>query len=239
MLTFTRAGTLGTTYVDGAAENTYTAGFNFSSTDRWSIAQEWDGGTPTDFLTGTIDEVVLWDRALTTDEIGILYNGGQGNPPTAGAYVKITESGGNTIVEEAGATDSYAIVLYSEPTADVQITATPVDEQIDLGNGPGVAITLDFLTGNWNIAQTIIVTANDDDVYEGKMPHTTTITHTAVSGDEDYNGLNIKSVKVDIIDNELTCGDWGYLATDLNRDCYVNLLDFALFASAWLESIQN
>jgi hypothetical protein len=31
------------------------------------------------------------------------------------------------------------------------------------------------------------------------------------------------------------CGDWGYKTGDLNRDCMVDLKDFALFAADWLE----
>ncbi len=31
------------------------------------------------------------------------------------------------------------------------------------------------------------------------------------------------------------CGDWGYHPMDFNRDCYVNMLDFAVFAGGWLE----
>jgi hypothetical protein len=75
MLTFTRAGSLGTTYVDGVAENTYTANFNFSATDRWSIAQEWDTDSPSDFLTGTVDDVRFYDRAISDAQVSGLFNG--------------------------------------------------------------------------------------------------------------------------------------------------------------------
>ena len=30
------------------------------------------------------------------------------------------------------------------------------------------------------------------------------------------------------------CGDWGYSEMDFNRDCYVNLADFAVFCDNWL-----
>ncbi|MFH1615001.1 MAG: hypothetical protein ABIG61_07945 [Planctomycetota bacterium] len=33
----------------------------------------------------------------------------------------------------------------------------------------------------------------------------------------------------------LECGDWGYSEVDINRDCYVNLADLAIFVSKWLE----
>ncbi|KPL25159.1 MAG: hypothetical protein AMJ75_01785 [Phycisphaerae bacterium SM1_79] len=225
-------------YVDGVHRSSasHTSTVTLDPGDRWSIAQEWDGSTPSDFFTGTVDEVAMWDRALTAGETAYLYNDGKGNPPTKGPYVEVSESGGDTVVEEGGATDSYEIVLRSQPTADVEITAAPSDGEIDLGSGPGAAVTVGFLGSDWNVAQTISVTAHDDSVYEGKSPHTSTIHHTAISGDENYDGITISSVKVDVIDNELNCGDWGYLQTDLNRDCYVNLADFAIFAEQWLES---
>ncbi len=31
------------------------------------------------------------------------------------------------------------------------------------------------------------------------------------------------------------CGDWGYATADVNKDCYVNIRDFALMASQWLD----
>jgi hypothetical protein len=235
MLTYIRKGPTGYTYVDGAQENTHTANFNFSPTDRWSIAQEWDGDNPSDFLAGTVDEVAIWDRALTAEEVAFLYNNGKGIPPTEGAYVQITASGGEIPVTEGGAAGHYEVVLRSEPAADVEITATPGDEQIDLGHGPGLPAILIFSPSNWNAPQTVEVTAVDDNVYEGKSPHTTVITHSAVSTDENYDGIAIASVEVSVIDNELTCGDWGYLPGDLNRDCYVDLLDFAILAQQWLE----
>jgi hypothetical protein len=225
-------------YVDGVHRSSasYTSTIRLDTGDRWSIAQEWDGGNPSDFLTGTVDEVAMWNRALTSEEIAHLYNDGNGNLPTEGPYVEIAESGGDTVVEENGATDDYSVALKSEPAAAVQITAMPGDGQIDLGGGPGVPVILNFTTADWDVSQTVSITASDDNVYEGKSPHTTTITHTAVSEDENYDGVTISPVEVDVIDNEQTCGDWGYLPTDLNRDCYVNLIDFAIFAEQWLET---
>jgi hypothetical protein len=234
MLTYVRSGSTGYIYVDAVQKNTHTANFSLSTNDRWSIAQEWDGTTPTDFLIGTVDEPAVWSRALTTGEIAYLYNNGQGNTPLSEVGVTITESGGNTVVKEGGATDSYQVVLDNAPTATVQITATPGDSEIDIGSGAGVAVILTFTTGNWSTPQTITVTAVDDDIYEGKTPHTTTITHTAQGGN--YTGISIRSVYVSVEDNEQICGDWGYFQSDLNRDCYVDLLDFAIFAGMWLTS---
>jgi hypothetical protein len=153
-----------------------------------------------------------------------------------GASVRITETGSDTSVTEGGSPDSYTLSLNYEPSADVTITATPGDSQIDLGNGPGVAVDFIFTAGaggNWESPKIVSVVAFDDDVYEGKTSHETTITHVAVGGE--YQDIGISPVTVEVIDDEETCGDWGYLKTDLNKDCVVNLLDFAIFASYWLD----
>ncbi|MBN2375378.1 MAG: LamG domain-containing protein [Sedimentisphaerales bacterium] len=189
------------------------------------------------FINGiTLDEVAIWDRAITTDEIAWLYNSGSGNS-IIGRYVIITETGDGPEVTEGGSTDSYEIVLGEVPTHNVEITATPIDAQIDIGNGAGAAKTLTFTSVNWDTAQTITITAVDDEILERQDdPHTTIITHTSYSEDEDFNGLNIVSVEVLVHDNELTCGDWGYLQVDINEDCFVNLRDYAMFALEWLKT---
>jgi len=177
--------------------------------------------------------LAMWNRPLTGAEIASMGNAYTVIVPEH--CVEITESGGNTAVKEGGAVDSYEVVLSSKPAADVEIIAAPGDGQIDLGEGPGLPVVLKFNTSNWNIPKTVTVVAADDNVYEGKSPHTTTVEHTAISTDGNYNGIDVASVAVSVTDNELTCGDWGYLRSDLNRDCYVDLLDFAIFAQQWLQ----
>ena len=139
-------------------------------------------------------------------------------------------------VVEGGASDSYTMVLGNEPNSDVEVTATPSDAEIDLGGGAGAAVTLTFTLVNWETPQTITVNAVDDDVYEGKLPHMSKIYHYATSGDEDFNERNYSTVDVSVVDNEETCGDWGYMQSDMNKDCIVDLYDFARFALLWLET---
>ncbi|MCP4608450.1 MAG: LamG domain-containing protein [Planctomycetes bacterium] len=75
MLTYVRSGSTGYIYVDGVQENTHPADYSFSPTDRWSIAMEWDSGTPSDFLAGIVDDVRIYDKALTADEVQQLMRG--------------------------------------------------------------------------------------------------------------------------------------------------------------------
>lgn len=40
---------------------------------------------------------------------------------------------------------------------------------------------------------------------------------------------------VAIPDPVLVCGDWGYQAMDFDKNCYVDLVDFAAFAADWMK----
>ncbi|MBE9257518.1 putative Ig domain-containing protein [Dolichospermum sp. LEGE 00246] len=114
------------------------------------------------------------------------------SPSTPG--VTITQSNGSTNVTEGGATDSYTVVLRTQPTADVTINLA-IGNQITTNK-----TTLTFTTSNWNLPQTITVTAVDDKITEGTQ--TNTITHTTSSSDSNYNSLTIPTVNVGIQDND-------------------------------------
>jgi len=112
--------------------------------------------------------------------------------PTAG--VTITESSGSTNVTEGGPTDTYTVVLNTAPTANVTININP-GTQVTVSPS-----TLTFTSSNWNVPQTVTVTAVDDAVLEGN--HTGTITHTAASTDTNYNAISIASITANITDND-------------------------------------
>jgi len=83
-LVFTHDGTTdtGKMYVDGEIQeitkdgsvigNSFTDYLEFSSTDLWSIGQEWDTDQ-SDFYSGWIDEVKIFDRVLGSEEINKIY----------------------------------------------------------------------------------------------------------------------------------------------------------------------
>ncbi|MHC4568543.1 MAG: LamG-like jellyroll fold domain-containing protein [Planctomycetota bacterium] len=72
-LAYTRIGDIGSLYVDGVLEGTHTANFNYSADDLWSIGQEWDAGpTASNFLTGSVDDVRIYDAGLSYAEIAAL-----------------------------------------------------------------------------------------------------------------------------------------------------------------------
>lgn len=115
-----------------------------------------------------------------------------GVPPISS--IILTQSDTSTTVAESGATDTYTLALGTQPTADVVITiiGTP---QVTVSPA-----TLTFTPENWDIAQTVTVSAVDDSDIEGA--HTAVVTHSVVSADVGYNGIAVADVTVTITDND-------------------------------------
>ncbi|QJD78872.1 putative Ig domain-containing protein [Spirosoma rhododendri] len=124
--------------------------------------------------------------------------GDLGNP---GGYfvplnrVLVRESGGTTTVTEGGPTDTYTVALNSQPSSDVTVTINPGSQ---LTVNP---TTLTFTSANYSTAQTVTVTAIDDNVYQG-APRSVTITQNVTSSDAAYNGIAVNPVSVTITDND-------------------------------------
>jgi len=69
LLTYVRDGATGYIYVDGTLRTTYSTSFSLSNITRWSIGQEWDDSTPSDFYNGLVDDVRVYSKPLTADEV--------------------------------------------------------------------------------------------------------------------------------------------------------------------------
>jgi Subtilase family/Calx-beta domain/SdrD B-like domain/Domain of unknown function (DUF4114)/Bacterial cadherin-like domain len=113
-------------------------------------------------------------------------------PPTPG--ITLAQTNGNTSVTEGGNTDTYTLILKTQPTADVIINLA-VGTQITTDK-----TTLTFTSTNWNTAQTVTVTAVDDTTTEGIQ--TANITQTITSTDTNYSVLTIPNIAVNINDND-------------------------------------
>jgi hypothetical protein len=99
-------------------------------------------------------------------------------------------------VSESGSSDTYTVALDSEPTADVTISISSSDE----GEATVSPDTLTFTASDWDTAQTVTVTGQDDDVDDGDQ--TVTITHQASSADSAYNTLPAQEVTVTVADDD-------------------------------------
>jgi hypothetical protein len=110
------------------------------------------------------------------------------------AGVTVTQSGGSTAVTEGGATDTYTLVLTSQPTANVTV---------NMASGTQLTTSLTsatFTAATWNVAQTVTVSAVDDAIAEGT--HSGSVTHTVTSADPNYGGRLVDSVSATITDND-------------------------------------
>ncbi len=109
--------------------------------------------------------------------------------------VRITPSGSGTTIYEGGASDTYDVVLTSAPTADVTFSVT-ADSQSTVS-----ASSLTFTSVNWNVPQTVTISAAVDTAAEGN--HTSVITHgVAASADGAYSGLLVPTLTANVIDND-------------------------------------
>ncbi|GAB4278005.1 MAG: hypothetical protein Fur0025_04290 [Oscillatoriaceae cyanobacterium] len=179
---------------DNTAEGTTLSPLTFTAAN-WNIAQ-------TVTITGVDDNIadgdIAYNIVTTATSSDTTYNGF--NVPDVAVTNTDNDTAGITVtptsltITEGGATASYDMVLSSQPTAPVTINFTP-NSQIS----PIPAINFD--SSNWNVPQTVTVTAVDDGVAEGL--HTGSITHSAVSTDANYSGIVIDAVQASITDNDV------------------------------------
>ena len=221
---FTFAGTA-TRGTDYTMTGTSATGVQYNNLDRGNARVVFNG--PTSGATATRATITLRATADSTAEstetveisldaitnTGLSNFGGVTQTDSLGQFtiadgtpagMSITESDGSTSVTEAAGptnTDTYTVVLKSEPTATVTIAVTSDD--------PGAATvspaTLSFTPSNWNSAQMVTVTGVDDDV-DQTGNRSVTVSHSATSTDANYNGntISIPSVTATVVDDDNT-----------------------------------
>ncbi len=187
-----------TTILDAAA-------FNDGVPDVPGGASRIPSGTDTDSAADWIrndpagDGLPSFGSTGTTSAGEALNTPGAANSHIAASPMFIlTQSQFKTDVNEDGMTDTVLIGLSSNPLAPVDVVLTP-NGQLDLGNGPGTAITLTF---NDRLTQTVTVGAVDDGTVEAAI-HSGSISILSTSGDFSYDGFT-SSITANIGDNDVT-----------------------------------
>jgi len=173
----------------------------FTSTD-WNIPQIVtvtgvndyldDGDIPYNIQlsTDTGDELYA---AITLDDVSVT------NIDDDGVGITVDPLAGLSTTE-AGGSDTFTIVLTSQPTADVDIDLSSSNTSEGTVTSP---VPLTFTSGNWNIAQTVTVTGVDDLVDDDDIPYTI-ITEAATSDDDQYDGLVVADVRVTNLNDDHT-----------------------------------
>lgn len=160
------------------------------------------------YLNGVLQAAGTWGATGSeADHINDDYFAGTGTLSVATGElpaVVVAQSDGGTAVAEGGAADSYTVVLKTQPASDVTVLVTCGDR---LSASP---TTLTFTAQNWNVPQTVTVSAVDDAAVEGTT--VVLITHAVSSADAAYNGIAVETVEVTVTDNDVFNGTLLYVA---------------------------
>ncbi len=182
-----------------SSEILYSSSLVFS-TGNWSTAQ-------TVTLTGKDDSIVDGNQTTLLTLTPSSGDGNYNSPTLSAQTVTVTtsddDSAGFTLskttasVAETGTTDTFTVVLDSQPSANVTLTLSDNDSSEVLYSS-----SLVFSTGNWSTAQTVTLTGKDDSIIDGNQ--TTLLTLTPSSGDGNYNspGLAAQTVTVTTSDDD-------------------------------------
>ena len=169
------------------------ANWNVAQTVTVSAAQDGDAAA---------DEAVTLSHAISSVE-DTLYNGVAADSvtvtiiedDTAGANIDPTAL---TVAE--GQSNTYTVVLTTQPTGDVAVTISGhADTDITLSGETLTNDVLTFTSENWDVAQTVMVSAAQDD--DAVADPDVTLAH-AVTGTEEYQLVTAADVIVTIDEDD-------------------------------------
>ena len=155
------------------------------TTSNWDDAQTVTVTAAED--ANAVDEMVtLTNTASST-------GGGYGSSETASVMVTVDDNDTRGVVASKtalsvteGSTGEYTVALATQPTAAVTVTVGGVSGDVSVDTDTmttGNQNTLTFTTSNWDDAQTVTVTAaQDEDLLNDPV---VTLTHSAMGGDYD------------------------------------------------------
>ncbi len=141
-------------------------------------------------------------NSIWIDHMGIAEIG----PPQPGISVNPTFG---LVTTEEGGTDSFTVVLDTQPSAPVMLDVSTSDASEGLvssgAQGPATTVTLTFDGTNWNQPQTVTATGQDDAVIDGDVGYAL-VTAAATSADLDYDSLDAADVSATNLDDEVAPG---------------------------------
>ena len=183
-------------------EATVTSTLTFTSAN-WDTAQTVTvTGADDDLIDGTISSTItisINDAASDNNFDGVAdqtVTASTTDDDVAGFTIAETE--GSTGVTEAGGTDTFTVVLNAQPDSDVVLSII----SSDTGEAT-VTSSLTFTSANWDTAQTVTVTGADDDLVDGTVSSTTTISVVDAASDNNFDGVADQTVSVTTVDDDV------------------------------------
>ena len=159
-------------------------------------ASDWDEAQTVTVSAGQDDDAVDDTVVLRHGAQGGDYSGLQG--PAVTVTVRDDDTVAVTVSRTAlgineGGSDIYTVVLTSEPTNAVTVTVViPPGTDVSVNDR-----SLEFTRDNWDVAQTVTVSAGQDD---DAVDDTAVLRHDAQGGD--YTGVQGPAVTVTVDDND-------------------------------------
>ncbi|MXX29330.1 MAG: hypothetical protein F4Z45_06410, partial [Gammaproteobacteria bacterium] len=183
------------------------ADFSLSANKVLTIAAGQRQSTGTVSITAVDNDIDAADKSLT---VSATIMGGHMAQAPANVTLAIEDNDerGVTISEsaltlaEASGSDTYDVVLTSEPTANVVINVA----SSDTGAAKVSPNKLTFAPADWDDPQTVTVTAVNDTVDNPNDQRAATISHSVAAGTSDYAGVSADSVAVTVTDDDLAPG---------------------------------
>ena len=171
--------------------------FNSTNWNTYQVATVY--GVDDYVVDGTVAYKIIMAPAVSADPN---YNGFKAanvfvaNLDNDTAGITLSNPGPFSIIE--GQSTNYTIVLHSQPVADVSIhlsSSVPT-------RGVLTPAVVTFNNSNWNVPQTITLSAPDNFINDGNVSYI--ITSTVTSADPVYAGYFIPTIAATTIDNEPT-----------------------------------
>lgn len=167
---------------------------------NWNVAQTVTVTGVNDFITdGAQPYTILTAAAVSSDANYSGLNPADVtlvNLDNDGPGISVWPTSG-LITTESGGTDSFYVVLNSQPTANVSINLSSSDAT----EGTAAPAALVFTPADWNTPRQVTITGVDDALIDGNIAYNI-ITAPAVSTDPNYNGRNAADVAALNLDND-------------------------------------
>ena len=146
-------------------------------------------------VTGVEDD----DASDESTSVSLSASGGGYNKVSASVAVSVTDDDERALVVSRsslpvaeGGSGAYTVKLATQPTGPVSVTISGMARGVGVDDS-----SLAFNTSNWNSAQTVTVSASEDD---NAVSETVTLTNTPSGGD--YGSVAAKTVEVTAVDND-------------------------------------
>ena len=169
--------------------------------DRYSIAVGSDCGSSFSDTGINIESPIVRVRSAHYAP-PVVANGSQTSPGDLDAGFTVTETDGSSTVDESGTSDTFTVVLDSQPASDVVLTVTSSDTNEVTTSG-----ALTFNSSNWDSPQTVTLTGVEDDADDGVQTISVVLSIDDANSDDEFDDLVDQTITVTVTEPVLTVLD--------------------------------